>query len=123
MKRLLHIMKQAPAALLIYSALFIAGCATTCTSEPEQLPPLLAQDELLRPYAKVATLEVRRTRWGHSEDLAPEDYSWAYLALRREAARIGADAVIIPEVRVRVENYYSYPVSEMNAKGIGIKFQ
>lgn len=123
MNRLYCIWNQALAALVICGVLIVAGCATTSTQPPEQLPPLLAQDELLRPYAKVATLEVRRTRWGHSDDLAPDDYSWAYEALRREAARIGADAVIIPEVRVRVENYYSYPVSEMNAKGIGIKFQ
>ena len=112
------------AAVAMSCALFVAGCATTTTTkQPEQLPPLLAQDELLRPYSKMATLEVRRARWGHYEDVTPADYSWAYEALRREAARIGADAVIIPEVRVESESYLSYPISEMTAKGIGIKFQ
>jgi hypothetical protein len=110
------------ALLLVCAVLFAAGCATTATHKQE-LPPLLAQDELLRPYQKVGTIEVRRERYGSPLDITPDDYNWAYQALREEAARIGADAVILPEVNVEEESYLFFPISEMKAKGIAIKFR
>ena len=116
--------KQARLAILLVCALFFsAGCATTTDEQTGQLPPILAQDELLRPYQKVASIEVRRARYGSPSDLTPADYDWAYQALRLEGNRIGADAVITPEVRVELKRYLFYPVSRMNARGIAIKFQ
>lgn len=108
--------------LLLCGVLFGSGCATTATHSKE-LPPLLAQDEVLRPYLKMATVEVRRARYGSPEDFTPDDYSWAYKALREEAARIGADAVILPEVTVDVEKYLFFPTSEIKARGTAIKFR
>jgi len=118
-----HAAKRVFLALLLVCALFFScGCVTT-PPVAGQLPPLLAQDELLRPYRTVAVIEVRRDRYGSPSDLAPADYDWAYLALRREAARIGADAVIIPEVRVELQRYLFFPTSHMKAKGVAIKFR
>ena len=109
--------------LLLVCALFSgAGCATT-NNQSKELPALLEPDEILRPYQKVASIEVRRARYGSLNDLTPDDYDWAYLALRQEGARIGADAVITPEVRVELHRYILFPVSEMKARGIAIKFQ
>lgn len=117
--------RRFPAAMLI--ALFglvvmSAGCATTKTYTGD-LPPILAQDELLRPYMKVADVEVRRERIGAPTDISPEDYAWGYDALRKEAARIGADAVILPELSVETQHYVVIPSSEMRAKGVAIKFR
>ena len=114
--------RGALALSLLVVFLFAAGCATLKDSGNENLPPVLAQDELLRPYHKVAAIEVSRVRYGSVSDLTPEDYSWAYQSLRVEAARMGADAVILPEVKVDLESYALFPSSEIVAKGIAIKF-
>ena len=111
-----------PVLLLVCAVLFICGCATTANRKGE-LPPLLAQDELLRPYHKVAAIEVRRERYGSPEDLTPDDYNWAYRALSEEAAKIGADAVILFEVKVELQRYIIFPTSEVKARGTAIKFQ
>jgi hypothetical protein len=109
--------------LLLVCAVFSgAGCATA-KSQSQELPAILEQGEILRPYQKVASIEVRRARYGSADDLTPDDYDWAYLALRQEGARIGADAVITPEVRVELHRYILFPVSEMKARGVAIKFQ
>jgi hypothetical protein len=110
------------ALLLICTLVFTCSCATTPPPSRE-LPPLLTQDELLRPYQKVASIEVKRERYGSPSDLTPVDYDWAYQALRQEAARIGADAVITPEVRVELRSHLWFPISEMKARGIAIKFR
>jgi len=102
--------------------LFGAGCALMGNPRGE-LPPILGQDELLRPYQKAGVIEVRRERYGFPQDLSPDDYSWGYQALREEAAKIGADAVIFPEVSAELQNYLIFPTSEMKAKGIAIKFR
>lgn len=90
--------------------------------QPQSLPPVLRQDEVLRPYHKVAEIEVRRDRYGSTSDLTPEDYNWAYVALEQEAARMGADAVILPEVKVELEKFIIFPTSRMTARGVAIKF-
>ena len=112
----------ARALLMVCALIFTCGCATTA-GRKEELPPVLAQDELLRPYQKAASIEVRRARYGSPSDLTPADYGWAHQALREEAARIGADAVILPEVKVDLQRYLFFPTSEITAKGVAIKFR
>ena len=110
-----------PALSLVVGLLFACGCAAVKV-QTESLPPLLAQDELLRPYHKMASIEVSRERYGSPSDLTPADYSWGYRALQQEAAKIGADAVILPEIKVEMESYILFPTSEIKAKGVAIKF-
>ena len=107
--------------VLLCAVLFSGGCAMTKVHVVE-LPPILAQDELLRPYQRIGVIEVHRERYGSYEDLTQADYSWGYQALREEAAKIGADAVIFPEVKAEHQTYIVFPSSEMKAKGIAIKF-
>lgn len=114
--------KRALPALLLVAALLVAcGCASVKV-HTEALPPVLTLDEVLRPYHKVAVIEVHRERYGDVADLHPADYSWANVALQQEAARIGADAVIFPEVKVDTATYILYPTIEIRAKGVAIKF-
>lgn len=114
--------RGAAGGILLGALLLCFGCATNQVYTGE-LPPVLAQDELLRPYQRVAVLEVRRERYGAPTDVSPADYNWAYDALRREAGRISADAVILPEVTVELQQYVLFPSSEMKAKGVAIKFR
>ncbi|HBA88723.1 MAG TPA: hypothetical protein DCZ75_12305 [Geobacter sp.] len=111
-----------PVLFLLCAILVNCGCATTPAVKADA-PPILRQDELLRPYQKVGTIEVHRTRYGSRSDLSPADYNWANDALRAEAAKIGADAVILPEVTVEMDTYIFFPTSEMKAKGTAIKFR
>ncbi|GAW67354.1 lipoprotein [Geoanaerobacter pelophilus] len=108
--------------LLLLCAVFFGGCTSTRLNVVNA-PPVLTQDELLRPYYKVGNIQVRRSRYGSQADMTPADYSWAYDALRAEAQKIGADAVILPEVSVERNTYIFYPVSEMTAKGVAVKFR
>ena len=111
-----------PALLLILGILVTCGCATV-SAVIGDAPPILAQEELLRPYDRVSSIEVRRVRYGSPEDLTPEDYGWAHDALRAEAAKMGADAVIFPEVTVELHRYVFFPRSEMKATGTAIRFR
>ena len=110
-----------PVVLLICGTLFSHGCATVAFNT--NAPPVLTQDELLRPYTKVGTIEVSRKRWGSSSEVTAEDFRWAKDALRAEAAKIGADAVMLPEVSVELHQFLFFPKSEMKAKGTAIKFR
>lgn len=122
MKSMLRLFKpRLQVLLLLCVSLSAGGCATATLNVNG--PPILAQDELIRPYQKVGVIEVRRARYGDRSDLALEDYNWARDALRAEAAKIGADAVIFPEISVEVQRYIFFPKSEMKAKGTAIKFR
>lgn len=111
-----------PALLLVCAIVFTYGCASL-SNRRDELPPLLAQDELLRPYNKLAAIQVTRERYGSPVDLTSADYDWAYRALRQEAAKVGADAVILPEVKVELDRFIIFPISEMKARGVAIKFR
>lgn len=125
-------MKYAIYALLML--LFIAGCASVRPPTAE-LPPILAPDEIIRPYVKVGTLRVTRTVLGAAEipkgwsggakDIHDADFAWGSHALREEAAKIGADAVILPEIKAEMNRLYLFfiPSTEFTAKGVAIKFR
>ena len=115
-------MRVLPALALLLAVVITGGCATA-KSARLLLPPVLSQDELLRPYQKLAVVEVHRERYGAVQDISPEDYGWAHQALGEEAARMGADAVIFPEVRVELNTYIFFPTSEITARGVAIKFR
>ncbi|WP_243372970.1 hypothetical protein [Geotalea sp. SG265] len=106
---------------LLFGAVLLGGCVTFRSDR--DLPPLLAQDEVLRPYAKMAVVRVSRERYGTSSELRSDDYEWAYDALRQEAAKIGADAVILPEVNLETASYLLIPSANLNARGIAIRFR
>jgi hypothetical protein len=114
--------RVATCLLLLGSLLLSYGCATTAKHSAE-LPPILTQEELQRPYQKLGAIEVHRERYGSQADLSPEDLAWGYQALRVEAGKMGADAVIFPEVKSEREVHIIFPSSDMTAKGIAIKFR
>lgn len=111
--------------LMAVFALLTAGCATLAPAtapDPNRLPPILAQDEIIKPYTKLGTVEVSLERLGHIDDLKNQADEWALDALGAEAAKLGADAVILPEVRAEKGNYFLIPSTSIKAKGIAIRF-
>ncbi len=103
-------------------ALLLSGCAGTGRYS-RGLPPIFSQEELSRPYAKVGHLTVSRECYGAPADLTPADYDWAYHALRTEAARMDADGIILPEVKVKNATYIFFPSSEISAQATAIRFR
>ena len=123
MKRLLKWRKRVLSPLLLACAVcLVCSCASVSVNK-ESLPPILTQEELLRPYDKVAEIVVHRNRFGLPADLTSSDYSWAYQTLREEAAKLGADAVILPELKMETQTYDLFPTNSMRAKGLAIRFR
>jgi len=88
------------------------------------LPPILSQKELTRPYVKVGRIQITRDVYGIVDTLVtPEIREWGYNALRAEASKMGADAVILPDVTGRNITYLVMPSTEYRATGIAIKFK
>lgn len=113
-------------ACLLCLALLMSGCAWLAPNRPVagDLPPILSQDELIRPYVKVGRIQITRDVYGIVDTLmTPEIREWGYNAVRAEAAKMGADAVILPEVTGRSITYLVVPSTEYRATGIAIKFK
>ncbi|MBI2353915.1 MAG: hypothetical protein HYV06_02605 [Deltaproteobacteria bacterium] len=108
--------------LLLLMALLAGGC--TSRSAPQRdLPPILLEEELIRPYVKLGRIQVTREVYGSDLELKPDIREWGYRAIQEEAARIGADAVIHSEVTGRTITYIIMPSTEYRASGIAVKFK
>jgi hypothetical protein len=104
----------------------LAGCAAVSpyTQQDENnLPPILAQDEVIRSYVKLGRIQVIREVYISDGIVGPDIREWGYSAIRREAARLGADAVIYPEVTGTHSMSVVIPSTEYRATGIAIKFK
>lgn len=112
--------------MLMLLPLFVTGCSTTKTSvsPPRELPPILAQDELLRPYTNLGRIQITREIFGILDyKQNPDIREWGYAAIRSEADKMGADAVIFPEVTGATTTYILFPSTEYRATGVAIKFK
>lgn len=128
--------RQMTATLLLPALATLLFTACAALHPPAAaLPPVLAQDEATKPFAKLGTIEVTRRVLGTVElphQLAgrlqqPSDanYAWGLQALREEAAKLHADAVILPEITGETSQFYLFfiPYTNFRAKGIAIRFR
>ena len=56
---------------------------------------------------------------------SPNLHEWATQALREQAGKLNADAVILPEITSRqldIVSFPAFPATEYRAAGIAIKF-
>lgn len=103
--------------------LSIAGCSNVPVLR-SGLPPVLTQDELIKPYDTIGRIQVVREVYGIIDDqIRPDIQDWALTALRAEAEKMGADALILPEVRGTTTRYQVIPSTEYRASGVAIKFK
>lgn len=112
--------------LVVLSLAFISisvGCAPVRRASIKPLPPVLTQDEIRKPYVKMGVVECSKDTFGSIEGLTPADYDWAYGELREAAGRIGADALITPELRIEQDTFLFFPSSTIKAKGTAIRFR
>jgi hypothetical protein len=109
---------------LMLLTLLAGGCSMFSSAPTPDLPPILSQDELIRPYVKLGRIQVTREVYGIVDTkLSSEIREWGYTAIRTEAAKMGADAVILPEVSGHSVTYLVMPTTEYSASGIAIKFK
>jgi hypothetical protein len=106
----------------------LSGCSVIPISKQANpnLPPILAQDELLRPYVTTGRIQVKREAYFTDYAVDPNLQEWGYRALQEEAAKIGADAVIFPEITTRATTIFLFPTTpatEYRATGVAIKFK
>jgi hypothetical protein len=106
---------------LMLLALLVGGCAHKATPQQDP-PPILTQDELIRPYVRIGVIQVTREVYGSDLALTPNIREWGLRALREEAGRMGADAVIQPEITGHSVTYIVVPSTEYRATGVAIKF-
>jgi len=114
--------------LLLFSMLCIwvllCGCSALRPTAIGNLPPILAQDELIRPYEKLGRIIITREVYLVDYAITASVQEWGYTAVREEAARMGADAVIFPEVTGQAATYSTVvPTTEYRATGVAIKFK
>lgn len=110
-------------ALIILTALCIGGCNVLKPVSGGELPPLLSQDELIRPYIKLGRIQVTRETYGSDYTMTPDIKEWGLNAVRREAEKMGADAITLFEVNGGTTVYGVLPSTEYRATGIAIKFK
>ena len=100
----------------------VAACSTLPPTR--ELPPILAQDELIRAHVRLGRIQVSREVYGIVDyQLTPDIREWGLTAIRAEAAKMGADAVILPEVTGHTITYLVMPTTEYRATGVAIKFK
>jgi hypothetical protein len=114
-----------PILLIIYLflALLLCSCSSLRTSTQNDDLPILSQDELIRPYIKLGRIQVTRETYGSDYSLSPEIKEWGLAAVRQEAGKMGADAIMFPEVTGRVTTYGIIPSTEYIASAFAIKFK
>lgn len=114
------------AILITIASLFsiaLISCSTTGQSFHNDDLPILTQDELIRPYSKIGRILITREVYGVDFNVTPDIMAWGLAAVRREAEKMGADAVMLPEVTGRVTTYNIFPSTEYIATGFAIKFK
>lgn len=115
-----------PSILLIILLLFTAistGCSTSRHNVRADEIPILSQDELIRPYIKLGRIQVTREVYGTDYSISPDISAWGLSAVRQEALKLGADAVMLPEITGRTTMSGIIPLTEYRATGFAIKFK
>ena len=106
--------------------LLLAGCAgmdSNTRNDASGLPPILAQDEIMRDYISLGRIQITREVFTTDALIKSDVYDWGTAALRREAGKMGADAVIFPEVNGTRITTGLLPSTEFRATGVAIKFK
>lgn len=108
--------------LLILSTL-LNSCSTTKQASHHDALPILSQDELIRPYTKLGRIQVTREVFVTDYLMSSDIKAWGLAALRHEAEKMGADAVMLPEVTGHTTTSGIIPSTEYRATGFAIKFK
>lgn len=110
---------------ILLAVLVVSGLLSACVSFQSSvvLPAVVKGEELAgRGYERIGTVQLTRERFG-ADVLSVDDYSWAQAALQAEAAKIGADAILVPELSIRENTFMLIPCTEIRARATAIRFR
>ena len=114
-------------SILLISAITLAGCsALPPRGGGDDLPTILTQDEILRPYVTLGRIQITREVYWFDHALRPNLQEWGLRSLQEEAKRLGADALILPDISSREMAIFVFPAlpaTEYRATGVAIKFK
>jgi hypothetical protein len=109
--------------ILLTVILLSSGCASTRQPYSNAVIPVLLQDELIRPYIKLGRIQVTRDVYVADYLVSPDIKAWGLAAIRQEAEKMGADAIMLPEITGRTTTNSIIPTTEYRATGFAIKFK
>jgi hypothetical protein len=119
--------KTIKSSILLIIFPLIAAASTGCSTNRHNVRtdeiPILSQDELIRPYIKLGRIQVTREVYGTDYSISPDISAWGLSVVRQEALKLGADAVMLPEVTGRTTTSGIIPLTEYRATGFAIKFK
>ena len=110
-------------AISLFFSLLLGSCSTTWQASRSEGIPILTQDELIRPYTKLGRIQVTREVFFADYAVTPDITAWGLAAIQQEAEKMGADAIMLPEVTGRKTTYNIFPSTEYRATGFAIKFK
>ena len=121
-------MNKATNPFILHIFLMLLTTSLACCSMIKQTShndglPILSQDELIRPYIKLGRIQVTRETYGTDYSLSPDIKAWGLAAVRQEAEKMGADAIMLPEVTGHTTTNGIIPSTEYRATGFAIKFK
>lgn len=111
--------------LALLSLLALTACMRIETLDKRVTPadpPIMSIESVQKPYVKVATIQTARRVLGSINELDADDLEWGYRALRKEACRVGADAVLFPEISTDFRSFSLIPYTVIKAKAIAVRF-
>lgn len=107
--------------VFVILALGLSSCVTFYQKgDVSSLPPILMQDEVIRPYTTLGRIKLSTDMYLSQ---TPDPQEWGKRVLREEAARMGADAVMLPEISSRPAPHLIIPANEYRATGVAIRFK
>jgi len=109
--------------VILMMSIVSTGCSITRHSSRADELPILSQDELIRPYIKLGRIQVIREVYGTDYSISADITAWGLSVVRQEAVKLGADAVMLPEVTGRTTTSGIFPLTEYIATGFAIKFK
>ena len=109
--------------ILFLCSSILTSCITAIQTSNNYDLPVLTQDELIRPYRKLGRIIVTRETFSSDYSLTPDIRAWGLAAVRQEADKMGADAIMLMEITGRTTSYGFFPSTEYIATGYAIKFE
>ena len=113
------------AARAIFMVLWIAFSLMACAGlqQSSALPVVVKAEDLVgRGYERIGHVQVAKERYG-VDVLSADDYGWAHVALQEEARKIGADAILQPELTINSQSLLLVPITEIRARATAIRFR
>ena len=122
----MSIPRVAPALCLL--VLLSAGCSIIKSASPQNQPtssvPILSYEEVHRPYVQLGRIQVTREVYGIADyEVMTDIRKWGLNAVKVQAEKMGADAVLEAAVTGTVTTYLTLPTTEYRATGMAIKFK